>query len=405
MRTRSAASVARPPAATPKLAATALGLCILAAACGGPPEAAAEKLPAAAPVQEPAILYVLDPKDLGMTSQVLAVDTVAGEIRRTYEAGRDPAMAVSPDGTRLYVASRDTATDTLRVIDAATGEVLQEITLRSRWMSSLPSYFPTMELSPDGRWLYILEARVTGGDAADYSVATFDTRTGQLLPQSADVPACGGAALVPAARGLGFSAACHLSHDARRVAVAPHGAAEASSRTHLPRDENDRTDEHGTPFDLWRLAWAVAASGDDRMYAMTQSGRVSVVDTASRRVTGTEDLGVEEGSFVPFGAAELSPVGDRLFVGMGTIGDAFDRLTSDRLLVVDTASWESGATIETSLPFQSLVVSPSGRYVYGINTEARSIVIVDVHLGQEVGVIEGVGESPTLGAIPPAPAA
>ncbi|HEV2757007.1 MAG TPA: amine dehydrogenase large subunit [Actinomycetota bacterium] len=400
MRNRSASSA---PKAT--VIVVALAACLLASGCGAPSDDASAGRSAAGIVQEPGILYVLDPQNLGMSSQILAVDTVAGEIRRTYDAGRDPAMAVSPDGTRLYVASRDGSGDTLRVVDAATGEVLQEVALRNRWMSSLPAYFPTMELSSDGRWLYILEALVTGGDATEDSVAVFDTRTGKLLPRSASVPSCGGAALVPADRGVGFSAACHLSHDARRVTVSPEGAAEASSRTELPRHEDGRKDRHGTSFDLWRVAWAVRGPEDGRMYAVTQNGRVSVVDGAARRVTRTEDLGLSEDAFVPFGAGEISPAGDRLFLGIGTVEDALDRLTSDRVLVADTGTWETVAEIETSLPFQSLTVSPSGRYVYGISTEARSIVIVDVHLGEEVGVIEGVGESPTLGSMPATPAA
>jgi DNA-binding beta-propeller fold protein YncE len=397
MQTRFATSVSHPSRKAGAIV-IALGLCLLASACGVPADA--ERTSAAQIAREPGVLYVLDPQNLGMSSKVLAVDTVAGEIRRTYDAGRDPAMAVSPDGTRLYVASRDDAGDALRVIDTATGEELQEVALRNRWMSSLPAYFPTLQLSPNGRWLYVLEALVTGGDAADYSVATFDTQTGRLLPRSAEVPSCGGAAVLPAVRGMGFNAACPLSHDARRVAVSPQGAADAGSRVDLPRHDDGRKDRSGTPFDLWRVAWAVRGTDDDRMYAVTQNARVSVVDGAARRVTRTEDLQLADDAFVPFGAAAASPAGDRLFLGIGTVSDELDRLTSDRIVVVDTETWEAGAPIETSREFQSLTVSPSGRYVYAISTESKSVVIVDVHLGEEVGVIEGIGESPTLGAMP-----
>lgn len=374
--------------------------CLLAAACGSPSNATPPGAPRADGVNEPGTLYVLDPNGLASDSKVIALDVATGEVARTYDAGRDPGFAVSPDGTRLYVASRSETEDTLEVIDTATGSVLQRVKLRDRWMSTLPAYVPTLRVTPDGRWVYVLEADVTGPDASGYSVATFDTHTGRLLPKSAPLPGCGGAAILPPARGARFVAVCHGSHDARFVAVSPEGAAASHDRADLARSDDERTDENGSPLDLWRVAWASAAPGAESAFAVTQNGRVSIVDANSRRVTRTEDLNLGDGSFVPFGVVESSAAGDELYAGVGSVEAPFERLTANRVLVVDTATWDQ-TTIETSIPFQSLVAGPSGRYVYAISTTTRSVAVVDTVLGEEVDRFEAVGASPTLGVVSP----
>src|SRR5262245_32908586 len=50
-------------------------------------------------------LYVLDAGNEFGKSQVLVVDLTSDKVVQTYPAGYQPDMALSPDGTRLYLSS------------------------------------------------------------------------------------------------------------------------------------------------------------------------------------------------------------------------------------------------------------------------------------------------------------
>src|SRR6476660_2256115 len=53
----------------------------------------------------PGWLYVLDTDNGGSNGQVILIDSSTGTVGRIYKAGYHPDMALSPDGSRLYISS------------------------------------------------------------------------------------------------------------------------------------------------------------------------------------------------------------------------------------------------------------------------------------------------------------
>ena len=117
------------------------------------------------------VLYVLDPNGESLTSRVVRIDPRTQRVERSYPAGYDPALALSPDGTRLYVASArqhgDELTDALVVVDTTSGKVLSTTPVEDRWEGAGVPTHQSLAPSPDGLWLYVLQARLTGGAGVD----------------------------------------------------------------------------------------------------------------------------------------------------------------------------------------------------------------------------------------------
>jgi len=141
-------------------------------------------------------LYVLDPNNAAKESEIVLLDPTLGRVMGAFRSGQLPAMALSPDGTRLYVASRQASGGAISVIDTASGGVLQTVAA-----PNLESYVqpvaPAMAMSPDGHWLYVPKRRILGPGSDEYTLATFDTARSRFLPEEAPLPDCTGALLEP----------------------------------------------------------------------------------------------------------------------------------------------------------------------------------------------------------------
>ena len=107
-------------------------------------------------------VFVLLARNVDQDASVVAVDPATGEAAASYAAGHDPAAAVSSGGDRLYLSSGLGYGSNLSVIETSTGQVVRRIGFPDRWDNTLPPYFPTMALAPDGRWLFALRARSVG---------------------------------------------------------------------------------------------------------------------------------------------------------------------------------------------------------------------------------------------------
>ncbi len=91
---------------------------------------------------------------IASSGTVSVIDLASGAVVKEIETGLHPSgMALSPDGTHLYVANANS--DTVSVIDTAENTVSQ--TLGARPMESLPfgSAPNALSVSPDGTLLYI----------------------------------------------------------------------------------------------------------------------------------------------------------------------------------------------------------------------------------------------------------
>lgn len=104
-------------------------------------------------------LYVLDPTPEagGSGGHVWLLDPATVKVMGSIRTGDNADFALSPDGTRLYVASvKDADSSELAVIDTVQGVVLKSGVVGGRAVSNGLPPFSTMAVSGDGLALRIL---------------------------------------------------------------------------------------------------------------------------------------------------------------------------------------------------------------------------------------------------------
>lgn len=130
----------------------------------------------------------------GEGTEVMALRRGDGQVLRSRRiAGRwtVPPVTVSgartglsADGRTLVLArpSRGIPVKRARPSQVESSElaVLDVASLVVRRQITLPGYFTVDAISPDGRWVYLIQY---GGDVLDYRVRALDTRTGRLDPR------------------------------------------------------------------------------------------------------------------------------------------------------------------------------------------------------------------------------
>jgi YVTN family beta-propeller protein len=350
-------------------------------------------LPVAWQHPQPGWLYVLDPNGLDLESQILLVDPRAGKVMGVLRTGNDPAMALSPDGTQLYVASRRDGSDSLSIVDTATGQVIRKTVISDRWGDTVLPISPTMTVSADGSHLYVhtLRSDATGNEAEE--VVTLDTASGGR-GQSMPLSGCHYGLLLPAPAGEP-RALCQETHDIRSIGQASASAAPGA----LPVITDDRRDAHGNPLHLG--AWVAAAIGPDGTpYSVTANGRLSVVASGGHAASRTVDLGIPKDRSVLPGLPVVSPDGSTIFIPLQTLANRSQH-RGDEVLVVDTTQLKTLRTIQLSRPFWSLAMSLDGKQLYAIQPETRSLTVVETSTGRESAVVTGVGASPALSLVAP----
>jgi hypothetical protein len=143
---------------------------------------------------EPGWLYVLDPKPNagGPGGRVWLINPETAKVMGSIRTGDNADFALSPDGSRLYVASiTEGDSSELAVIDTGQGAVIQRGTVEDREVASVLPAFSAMAVSGDGLALRILIDAPESQDRDMFLLATFDTQTGEFLPGNVRLHNCG----------------------------------------------------------------------------------------------------------------------------------------------------------------------------------------------------------------------
>ena len=364
-------------------------------------------------------IYVLDSNRMNMESQVLLLDPSDGRIVRTFRAGYNPDMALSPDGKRLYISSsRQRPTPeglrlhgSLEVIDTATGAILQTADNPDRLQPTVWEYQSHMALSLDGRWLYMLKHIDAKNDDV-YYIATFDTTRGQFLPERPLLPHCINGVLLPSPRPLDLKVMCTGLSDIRFLRLTKRGSAVIS-----------RLALHGTPNTHGEYVGQAFLSPDgSRLKVLMQDGRSFEADSESRSLIHSDAIDSQArkinisdgktinvssddwmaGRGIPLQRPTTSPDGAKLFVGIGRLTDfSQSNWSFDEVAVLDPATLSRTATIKTSILCYSMAVSKDGRFLYGVDPTSASLVIVDIGNAREIRTISGIGVTPILATVAP----
>jgi hypothetical protein len=322
---------------------------------------------------------------------------------RTFPARGAPTLAVSPEGTRLYVASGygrgDRQTEELVAFDVTTGEEVMTAELRPQQELYRLGGGPipccsTMEFSPDGRWLFTLWVTPGSEGQRTFYVGTFDTVEGAMLPDMMPLEGCepGIQALIPLAGIRGLAVVCEASSDVRFLEASDSGSLEATSRLELPVESDTRTDSFGNSLQLGNLAWAAASPDASLLYAVTLNGHVFLVDLVNRSLLAEDSIDLGPDWHVGYGKVHLSGNSETVYLGLGPMSDGFDLTSATQVLEVDTSTWEAVRRLDVPGRFLSLAVTGGDDELYALGD---GVTRLDMKRA-EATAVSGVGRNPEL---------
>lgn len=347
-------------------------------------------------------LYVVDSKWGSKEGEILLVDPTAGRVVRTFKSGLNPDAALSPDGTRLYIAStrliKDGASkEELAIVDTTSGAVLQTVSNPNRIIYSIVPPTPTMAISPNGRWLYFMKYKVLAPFNTLYWVETFDTQRASFLPERANVPSCGWARLLPSNRGMQVQVVCEESKDVRLLKINANGTAIASTlqfalKTGAAQSQNVGSEDGKAKSNSLAGSFLNA---NNQTISVLRDGRVLGIDVTTHTVTEVASAKIPPGRWVH--SSINSTDGNRLFISLNA--PAFnDRgyWSADEILTIDLRTSAQLGSIKTNQSFNYLFLGRGGRQLYAVNTSEANLMVIDATTLREVRTIEDIGDSPSL---------
>jgi len=253
-------------------------------------------------------------------------------------------VAISPDGTKVYVANSDNP-GTVSVIDTVATSPTYNTVIKTVTVGQYPY---GVAVSPDGKKVYVTEGYDPG------QVSVIDTVTNQV------------------------AATINVGKLPTGIAATPDGTkiyvANGGSGTVFVIDTVATSPTYNTVIKTVTVGSApqgVAVSPDGKkVYVTTGSspGNVYVIDTATNQVTATVPVGN-----YPNGVT-VTPDGTKVYAANSNYGH------SGTVSVIDTTSTPNTVTYTItvgSLPY-GVAVTPDGTKIYVANVVSNSVSVIDV---------------------------
>ena len=314
--------------------------------------------------------------------------------------GSLPAIAASDDGSRLFVAGQtdvvDNAvpsSDTLQVIDAASGNTTDEIPLftpggdlqRLQALNPLPR--PTIVSSPASDYVFVMQFTQGNESQQTFSVGTVDVGGGRLLPQSVPMGGCGGSYSLVAVGGPQVAAICFDTPRLMLITVGPDGGAQDLKTIDLNLPPAMATDYFGSPLNLNRLAGG-AMMPNGMVRVVTLGGSVVDINFQSGTQALVGNLNIPRNAVVTTGQVASAGSG-QLVLGLRDIGTT-DAVNSHSLALLSGSPDFKNLTLlgVNGSPVRLLTSSPSMTSVFAI-TEGGALLRVDVG-SQTVSEVSGL---------------
>ncbi len=283
--------------------------------CAWPVFGVSMLLAAGMPVQAAPSAYVAN---FG-SNTVSVIDTATNAVTATIPVGYEPfGVAVSPDGSRVYVANSclypicPINNDTVSVIDTASDTVTATITVGANPFG--------VAVSPDGSRVYVTNL---GSDTVSVIGTASDTVTATI-------------SVGVGPRGVA------VSPDGSHVYVANYGGNTVSVIDTATNQVTATIGVGNSPFGV-----AVSPDGSRVYVANDGSNTVSVIDTATNQVTGSA-IPVE---YEPLGVA-VSPDGSSVYVANQCVSSSCTG--NSTVSVIDTANDSVVTTINVGIDPGSL---------------------------------------------------
>ena len=356
---------------------------------------------------QPGWLYVLDPKPDagGPGGRVWLIDPETARAMGSIRTGDSADFALSPDGSRLYVASvMDANSSELAVIDTAQGVVLKSGMVGGRAVTDGLPPFSTMAVSGDGLALRIPidDPKPSGTDSL--LLATFDTQAGEFLPGIVHLGNCGPGRFISYPTADHFDFLCPRTNRVRMIRVDADSRELQNVDVTLPWERRDG------------VAEAMEVPGDPAIAIVRGDGAVVKMDPGSQ---GFAETAAHPGlpNRIPPAAWPTSPDGSRVYLGYNR---DYDRHSDNRfyldygrppnvrpndalayeLRVIDTRTWQKIGTIKTKMPFWSAATGNDGKMLYAMAPQKHSILVIDTVKMRQSRILK-VGGTPTLALVAP----
>ena len=323
----------------------------------------------------------------------------------SIRTGENPDFALSPDGSRLYVASiTEGDSSELAVIDTAQGAVLQRGTIEDREVANVIPSFSAMAVSGDGLVLRILLDTPKSADADSFLLATFDTQTGEFLPRRVHLGNCGPGRFISYPTADQFDFLCPRTNRIRLIRVDADSRELQNTDIVLPWERRIGAAE------------AIGAPGAQDMAIVRGDGAVFKMNVVTQEFAQTSAHPVLPNR-IPPAAWPVSPEGSRLYLGYNSDYDRSydnrfyldygrppnlrpDNAAAGEFRVLDTRTWRKIGTIKTKMPFWTAVIANDGKLLYAMAPQKHSILVIDTVKMRQIRILK-VGGTPTLAVVAP----
>lgn len=335
-------------------------------------------------------LYVLDSNDGAATGQVILVDTSNGKTISAYSAGFHADMALSPDGTRLYIASTRgsdgrSARSLLEIYDTGSHALIGAVENPEAFQSTMPIYGSSMAISSSGRYIYVMKQHITRVVNEEY-VTAFDTLENRFLKAHASLDNECNFIMLPTAADLTLDVACRNSANLREFTLGD--TAEPAKDILLPIGTTERRKKWGAVF---------LQPGGQQVAFVSASGEAFALDRVSAAVhhLGTTS---ESGPWIQRGLMPKSR--NAVYFSTARAQRPFPN-TQDTIVAADPVTLALRGTISATDPFFSIELSRDGSSLYTIDPEKASITVVDLASFREVRRFGPIGHTPTIAIAAP----
>ncbi|HEY6465719.1 MAG TPA: hypothetical protein VIY69_06995 [Candidatus Acidoferrales bacterium] len=346
-------------------------------------------------------LYVLDPVDPTTESpgHVWLLDPSTGRVMGVINTGADPDFALSPDGSRLYIAAKGKDRfSNVAIIDTAGGTILKTITVGNRVIrEGLPTY-SGLSVSADGLALRILTSSYAGSKG-DFVLETMDTRTGDLWPQEINLGDCGFGRFIDQPTELRFDYMCRINNRIRRVQIDP--------ANHQP--------DHNTVDFPWERRLGIAQAfltPDGQNIAMIRGdGAAFLMAVATEKFSPTRMKASIQDAILP-AQWPISPDG-RIYLGENLFPNGKFYMDFDRsavyqrtqpaydFRVMNIQTWRQVGKFKGPWsPYWTAALSSDGKLLYALSPENSGVVVFDTASLRAKGTIS-VGTAPAMAIVAP----
>jgi len=273
--------------------------------------------------------------DFSAQPGLLAVETTYLKVTATLPIDGGVAVAVTPDGRFAYVPVVSRSPN-VTVVDVSSNAVVTTIPLSAGLNPFL------MQISPDGSMVWV-SAFVFGPSTASTGITVIQTSTNQAV----------GSIALPAQADPG---AIVFSPDGTRAYV-------AANESTVDVVNVAKMEAVSAIETLGNVSGLVISPDGQTLLVPNYSGsQVAAIAEASGRALANIPVGLSGN----YGGAAVSPDGARVYV-----------TSTDSVSVIDTASKKAVTSVPTGLGPVGVVVSPDGTKAYVANSGGNSVTVID----------------------------